>query len=82
MDSHLLRLQNPEKVWRVIKEKRENWTHLPSCETGSAEKVTTRLDPDVFAVLGADFTQLQQENNWNPDFEAFRWIQLYYTSDL
>ena len=73
MDSHLLRLQNPEKVWRVIKENRDNWTHLPSCETGSAEKVTTRLDPDVFAVLGADFTQLQQENNSNPLDKTYRW---------
>ena len=81
-DSHLLRLQNPEKVWRVIKKIRENWTHLPSCETGRAEKVTTRLDPDVFAVLGADFAQLQQENNSNPDFEAFHGIELHYTSDL
>ena len=44
--------------------------------------MTTRLDPDVFAVLGADFTQLQQENNSNPDFEAFHGIELHYTSDL
>ena len=73
MDSHLPRLQNPEKVWRVMKENRKNWTHLPSCETGCAEKVTTRLDPDVFAVLGADFTQLQQENNSNPLDKTYRW---------
>ena len=32
--------------------------HLPGCKAGGAEEVAARFDPDVFTVLGADFTQL------------------------
>lgn len=34
-------------------------THLPTLQTGGAEKVTARLELDVLVVLGADLAQLE-----------------------